>query len=281
MLHELARGSEFVRTITRAGRTHDHRPSVGLPAPAPLAGRLDDVLARRRSSAAEVLRPVALDELAAILVGSYGASPRLGKPPRRPVPSGGALYPLELYVAAATVRGLAPGLYHFQPFRRCLSLLAPLDWSRFRAALVDPSPLDTSAALLVVTAVFWRSRIKYGLRGYRFGLLEAGHLVQTIQLAATDLGLSALPVGGFFDRRLDAAPRCRRPRRGCGIRRCTRRFARDPADCMGAARPDDLHLGRSVAGALTAAPRPARAGSGGCRGRPRRRSARFGGGAAP
>ena len=203
VLHELATGSEFVRTITRAGRTHDHRPSVGLPAPAPLAGRLDDVLARRRSSAAEVLRPVALDELAAILVGSYGASPRPGKPPRRPVPSGGALYPLELYVAAATVRGLAPGLYHFQPFRRCLSLLAPLDWSRFRAALVDPSPLDTSAALVVVTAVFWRSRIKYGLRGYRFGLLEAGHLVQTIQLAATDLGLFALPVGGFFDRRLD------------------------------------------------------------------------------
>ena len=82
-------------------------------------------------------------------------------------------------------------------------VLAPLDWSRFRAALVDPSPLDTSAALVVVTAVFWRSRIKYGLRGYRFALLEAGHLVQTIQLAATDLGLSALPVGGFFDRRLD------------------------------------------------------------------------------
>jgi SagB-type dehydrogenase family enzyme len=81
--------------------------------------------------------------------------------------------------------------------------LTPLDWSRFPAALLDPSPLDTSAALLVVTAVFWRSRIKYGLRGYRFGLLEAGHLVQTIQLAATDLGLFALPVGGFFDRRLD------------------------------------------------------------------------------
>jgi SagB-type dehydrogenase family enzyme len=119
------------------------------------------------------------------------------------VPSAGALYPLELYVAAATVRGLVPGLYHFQPFRHSLSFLAPLEWSLLRSALVDPSPLDTSAVLVVVIAVFWRSRIKYGLRGYRFALLEAGHLVQTIQLAATHLGLHALPVGGFFDRRLD------------------------------------------------------------------------------
>jgi SagB-type dehydrogenase family enzyme len=203
VLHELSTRSEFSRTVARAGRIHDHRLCVALPAPAPLAGRLDDVLARRRSSAAEIVRPVSLDELAAILVGSYGATPRPGKPPRRPVPSGGALYPLELYVASAAVRGLAPGLYHFQPFRRCLSLIAPLDWPRLRAALIDPSALDTSAALVVVTAVFWRSRIKYGLRGYRFALLEAGHLVQTIQLAGTDLGLPVLPVGGFFDRQLD------------------------------------------------------------------------------
>jgi SagB-type dehydrogenase family enzyme len=203
VLHELATGSEFVRAIERAGRTHDHRPAVALPAPAPLAGCLDDVLARRRSSTAEVMRPIALDELAALLVGSYAVLPRPGKSPRRPVPSGGALYPLELYVAAAGVRGLEPGLYHFQPFRRCLSLLAPLDWSRFRTAFVEPAPLDTAAALLVVSAVFWRSRIKYGPRGYRFALLEAGHLGQTVQLIATDLGLPALPVGGFFDRRLD------------------------------------------------------------------------------
>jgi SagB-type dehydrogenase family enzyme len=54
-----------------------------------------------------------------------------------------------------------------------------------------------------VTAMFWRSRFKYGLRGYRFALLEAGHLGQNLLLAATALELASLPVGGVYDRRVD------------------------------------------------------------------------------
>src|SRR5207245_817573 len=96
-----------------------------------------------------------------------------------------------------------PALYHFQPFRTCLSRLDRLEADGLRAAFVDPGVADAGAAILVVSAVFWRSRCKYGLRGYRFALLEAGHLVQNVVLAAAELGLPALPVGGFFDRRLD------------------------------------------------------------------------------
>ena len=61
-----------------------------------------------------------------------------------------------------------------------------------------------SAAVVAISAVFWRSRFKYGARAYRFALLEAGHVAQNYLLAATALGLSACPVGGFFDRRVDA-----------------------------------------------------------------------------
>jgi SagB-type dehydrogenase family enzyme len=59
------------------------------------------------------------------------------------------------------------------------------------------------AALVVVTAVFWRTRCKYGLRGYRFALLEAGHVMQNAVLAATAFGLASVPLAGFFDARLD------------------------------------------------------------------------------
>jgi SagB-type dehydrogenase family enzyme len=52
--------------------------------------------------------------------------------------------------------------------------------------------------------MFWRSRFKYGLRGYRFALLEAGHVVQNLVLAATALRLPTLPLGGWYDRRVDA-----------------------------------------------------------------------------
>jgi SagB-type dehydrogenase family enzyme len=44
---------------------------------------------------------------------------------------------------------------------------------------------------------------KYGLRGYRFALLEAGHVGQNLVLAATGLGLGAVPLGGYYDRPTD------------------------------------------------------------------------------
>jgi SagB-type dehydrogenase family enzyme len=54
-----------------------------------------------------------------------------------------------------------------------------------------------------VAAVFGRTRFKYGLRGYRFALLEAGHVAQNVVLTATALGLAAVPLGGFYDRPTD------------------------------------------------------------------------------
>lgn len=204
VLQALQHGSDLETTIARAGRTHDHRPSVDLPEPAPLAAPVGEVLARRRSSLADALRPVTLGELAAVLRAAYAGERRLEGPVRRPVPSAGALYPLELYVAAAAVRELEPALYHFHPFERRLSRLGALDAEAARGALVDGAVADVASALLVVTAVFWRSRCKYGQRGYRFALLEAGHVVQNVALAAAALGLAALPLGGFYDRRLDA-----------------------------------------------------------------------------
>ncbi len=66
-----------------------------------------------------------------------------------------------------------------------------------------PELFADGAAFVAVTAVFWRSRFKYGQRGYRFALLEAGHAVQNLLLVATGLGLTALPLGGYYDGAVD------------------------------------------------------------------------------
>ena len=199
VLLELTRGSGLSASVARSSRTHEHRPSTTLPPPARLSGSLGDALARRRSTCADALRPVGIGELSTVLAAAYAAGPR----GRRPVPSAGALYPLELYVVAGAVNGLDRGIYHFNPFRHRLARLASFSWPEVRSALVDAAVLDQASALVVVTAVFARSRIKYGLRGYRFALLEAGHVIQNAVLAATELGLPALPLGGFYDRLLD------------------------------------------------------------------------------
>jgi SagB-type dehydrogenase family enzyme len=202
VLEELGRDGELARSTARSSRTHDHRPGAELPAPRALRGRLGGVVSTRRSERSDILRPVRVRDLATVLATSYAAVPR-GRGLRRPVPSAGALYPLEVYVAVPAVIGVDPGVYHYDPFRHRLAFLSALAFADLRSALVDPSLADVTAALLVVTGVFWRSRVKYGPRGYRFTLLEAGHLVQNALLASTDLELAALPIGGFHDVLLD------------------------------------------------------------------------------
>jgi SagB-type dehydrogenase family enzyme len=197
-LLERSRNKEVQQTVARASRTHEHRPAVDLPQARVARARFHDVISRRRSSAAGG-RPLARLQLAALLSTAYRSVNG-----RRPVPSAGALYPLELYVVALAVDEVEPGTYHYNPFRHRLEQLGPADHDAVAAALVDPDLAQHASALLVVTAMFWRSRFKYGARGYRFALLEAGHLVQNAVLAATAMNMPSLPLGGFYDCRLDA-----------------------------------------------------------------------------
>jgi SagB-type dehydrogenase family enzyme len=184
---------------------------IPLPAPAPLDCRLGDVLERRRSHRAFDPDPVAVDALTAVLHAGYGVTGVLGADEGQPelrlraVPSGGALYPLELYAAVLRVAGLEPGLYHFDPPRSCLEILrTSVSPDELAGLSTYPEIASSCAALVLVAAIFGRTRFKYGLRGYRFALLEAGHVAQNVLLAATALGLAAVPLGAFYDRRTDA-----------------------------------------------------------------------------
>ena len=44
-----------------------------------------------------------------------------------------------------------------------------------------------------------RIKFKYGERGYRFLLLEAGHIAQNLLLAAEADGMGGVAIGGFLD----------------------------------------------------------------------------------
>jgi SagB-type dehydrogenase family enzyme len=201
----LSQSPELQQTVARASRTHEHRSGIDLPRRRLPKTRFRDVLDARTSEPPRARRPLPLDELAVLLAAAYG-SPVDGKraPTRRPVPSGGALCPLELYALPLAVPGLGQAAFHYDPFRHRLTpLRAALD-EDVAACLVDPTIAERSAVVIVVTAMFWRTRFKYGVRGYRFALLEAGHVVQNVVLAATALRLAAVPLGGWYDRRVDA-----------------------------------------------------------------------------
>jgi len=69
--------------------------------------------------------------------------------------------------------------------------------------LVQKNLAYDSSVLFFITALFERATFKYGDRGYRFVLLEAGHVAQNINLASGGLRLGCMNIGGFFDRQID------------------------------------------------------------------------------
>jgi SagB-type dehydrogenase family enzyme len=182
-------------------------PRIALPAPQPIAMSLTDAIAARRSERSLRPDPPTAPELATLLHHAYGMmrdNRYVPYPPRtRAVPSAGALYPLELYVHGA-VAGLGAGLYHYSPKHSALHHLDERDLSApIAAATLYPEYVAGASLIVFVTAMFERSTWKYGDRGYRYALLEAGHLVQNLDLVATALGFASFNLGGYFDREID------------------------------------------------------------------------------
>ena len=91
------------------------------------------------------------------------------------------MYPLELYVAALAVADLECGLYHYGVYEHVLQKIGA---GKLREQLAEGLSaghlIDASSAALIISGIFYRTEIKYGERGYRLMLLEAGHLGQTI-----------------------------------------------------------------------------------------------------
>lgn len=184
------------KTLTSTG------PHLSLPAPAALPVDLAAVVRRRRSGLPDECGDVPLDALGTILGLSAGAAP--DHPGLRMTPSGGAMYPLDVILLAHRVTGLPAGGYVYDPIGHALLPRGALDPQEFhrRANAVAPPPQPSLTLAFVAT--FARTRAKYGLRGYRFALLEAGHLAQAALTLATALGLATLPWGGFVDAAVDA-----------------------------------------------------------------------------
>jgi len=124
--------------------------------------------------------------------------------PFRVVPSGGALYPLEIFLHSPGIQNHPAGLYHYNPTKHCLRHIRQGDETKTLSQLVVfPDLVIGSSLVIFLTAVFERSTFKYGDRGYRFVLLETGHVAQNLNVVSNGLGLGSVNIGGFYDREID------------------------------------------------------------------------------
>lgn len=123
---------------------------------------------------------------------------------RRPYPSAGARYPLEVYPIILHCKGFEKGLYHYNVLEHSLELILEQDLSNWLSKTMGKETwVLSSSTVFIISGVFDRTRIKYGDRGYRYALLEAGHLAQNFCLLATELGLGSCPIGGYVDSETD------------------------------------------------------------------------------
>jgi SagB-type dehydrogenase family enzyme len=220
LFHENSKLSSYDSSLARekvieeANKMHESFLYEGLPivelpkSIIPLTIELRTAIEARRSTRAFVPSPLSLECVGTLLQYSYGRIhsevETLSGRPSRAVPSAGALYPLEVFFYSGCLQGQQAGFYHYNPCHHHLRLIKhESNMLVMENALVDYACIENCSMLVLITAQFHRSVFKYGDRGYRFILIEAGHVAQNMQLVAQGLGLSSVCIGGFFDRRID------------------------------------------------------------------------------
>jgi SagB-type dehydrogenase family enzyme len=191
--------AETLKVMSAGFKVYRHADLVALPDPgAGLGMPVGEAMRQRRSERVFTGAPLTLEVISNLLFHGYGLAD--GGPARRLTPSGGGLFPLELYPILLNVDGADPGLYHYSVRGHALERLTQgVDLGLLRRAVFVDGLIEQASAAIVVTAVFGRSKIKYGERGYRFVLVETGHVAQNVILTATALGAGCCPIGGFVD----------------------------------------------------------------------------------
>jgi oxazoline/thiazoline dehydrogenase len=189
--------------------------SIALPRPdlasiAARSDRLAAIMERRQSLRSYAAEPIGLEDLSEFLfrvaritqVFSIGDQELMS----RPFPSGGSIHEIELYVAVGACRGLEPGLYGYRGLEHALERL-PDAADGVRRLLADSAKAmgadGLPQVLVILTCRLPRFAWKYQSMAYRLILMNAGVVIQTMYLVATDMGLAGC-ANGSGDSRLFA-----------------------------------------------------------------------------
>jgi len=155
-------------------------------------------------------RRLPLNDVSAILHRVFGAQAQHELAPgavaiKKNSPSGGGLHPVEAFVLAQRVEGLAPGLYHYHCVAHALEPMRALavdEAAALAQELVAGQSWFANAPMLVLmVARFQRNFWKYRnhSKAWRVIQLDAGHLSQNFYLSATEFDYGAFITGAIND----------------------------------------------------------------------------------
>lgn len=124
---------------------------------------------------------------------------------RRPYPSGGAQYPVEIFLCrlSENTENWRSGnnVYHYLPLSRAVEPVAVGDIDELYRCLSggDADRLGRPHFALIYCIIFEKALFKYRYRGYRMALMEAGSMYHNAGLVADRIGLRNRVWAGFTD----------------------------------------------------------------------------------
>lgn len=174
---------------------------VQLPGPK-LKGKmsLEEAIKKRRCVRRYKEKPLSLAQLSQLLWAANGVTGK--KSYYRAAPSAGALHPLDFYVVVGkgSVKGLDEGVWHYNPPRHTIDRVTEGDLrGGLQNAALRQKQVGTAQVVIVVTVEYRRTTKKYGDRGNRYAIMDAGFASENLFLQVQTLGLAACVVGAFRD----------------------------------------------------------------------------------
>jgi len=162
---------------------------------------VEEVIFRRRCIRSYKGEPLTLQEVSQLLWAAGGKTVDGITGATRAYPSAGGLYPLEVYLVAGEVEGLAAGVYRYRWRDHTLRLVKEEDLRReLMKSALNQGAIGDAPVSVVFTAIYARTTGKYGERGaVRYVHMDMGAAVQTLFLQAEALGLGAVVMGAFED----------------------------------------------------------------------------------
>jgi SagB-type dehydrogenase family enzyme len=161
---------------------------------------VEEAVSERRSVREYGKDSLSIKEISQLLWAAQGITARWGG---RTAPSAGALYPLEIYVVVGEVKGLKPGLYHYDPQKHSITEKVDGDLrQKLTQASLYQDEIDRAPATFVITAVYERTMKKYKERGIRYVHMEVGAAGENIYLQAETLNLGTVFIGAFEDEKV-------------------------------------------------------------------------------
>lgn len=159
-----------------------------------------------RKSTRNYTKCISFEKLSNFLLGSYFVKHKKEQYSFN-IPSGGGLYPIDIYVLNLRIEQLSKSLYYYNPFECNLQTVKSyhdkeiLDILENGLRIKQRYDIDfeNASAIIIFGAKCERTVGKYADRGLRYVFFEVGSILQNMYLNATTLDIGICASGGYID----------------------------------------------------------------------------------